>query len=72
MQQIPGSRAMTETIHFVPQQVLPPRTDQLTGGAALGVTGQYRKARIVHLIEVKDPFHIDNEHEEAGQKSTLQ
>jgi len=72
LQQVPGTGAMTESIDFVPQQMLPPRTDQLAGGTPTRVTRQQREAGIVHLIQMKDPFHIDDEHEEAGQKSTLE
>lgn len=63
---------MTEAIDLVPQQVFPPGTDRLACGTPTGITRQQRETGIVHLIQMKDALDIYHEHQQAGQKPTLQ
>ena len=71
IEHIPGTGAVTEAVHFVPQQMLPLRPDHLTRGIPVWTTGQQVEAGIVHLVQVKDVFQTDDQHEDAGQKSVL-
>ena len=69
--QFPGMSATAEAIDLVPRKVAPPTANQVTRGTA-PTTGQDGKARILHLLEVENPFEPDHRGEDAAQQSALQ
>ena len=64
---------MAESIDFIPQQMLPPGTDHLPRGrTADRAAGQQGETRIVDVVQMKDAFDPADQHEDAGQKASLQ
>jgi hypothetical protein len=72
VQQSPGARAVTETVHFVPPHVPPPGTHVVSRGTMPRGTGQQSKSHVLHLVQVKDALQLDHQGDDAGQETPLE
>lgn len=71
LEQIPGAGSPAERIDLIPRQMPPPAADGVAAGAT-HPTGQQRKAKVFHLVEVPDTVQPYDRGKDAGQQPARQ
>src|SRR5258708_18554572 len=69
--QVPGKRAATKSIGFIPRQMTPPGADHLPRRAT-AAAGQERETTVFHVVQMKDAFQARHQPKHARQQTAIE